>query len=282
MKNLFKYFVLIALLFSANVVLVNAENGGTHSDQNGDSNVNVTVGNVEVPVYNVEISWDDFIFDWKYDYETRTYNWGRTDCAYIDPVVDWRPDVFYERDFYLNSSCTGNTISGEEVKATENKGMEFYYLTEGEAPEIDIIDASEGGYITASLSWTPEEKYDFTTATFSYVKEQSTCVEIPATDVHEEAGAFTSSNCEGEKTFVANEPVGTKFYDWETNEVETEFDGELPLEADRGHQSTSFVEEVHEYWYTVKANLSVDSTKTVTTPTAGEQIGTVTVSIETH
>jgi hypothetical protein len=262
-----------------NLVLVNAET----LSGNGETEAEVTVGSVAVPVYSVEITWDNFVFDWKYDNNNNNFYWGNhgycTAATSLNEVPGehegQRYGFVYENTFYSNDTCT-TEISDKDalLDSLEAGNATAYYVSVDTEATINVYDTSTNGYVTVGFDWEAESKYNFTTANFKYYKDVESCVAIPTANV-DEYGAFTNSNCSGERTLVANAPEGTQFYEYDIQWTATAFQSELPLEA--GTPAGYGIE-----GYTVGMTLDVDRTKTITTPTAGDKIGTLTISIETH
>jgi len=75
---------LILGLFSFTTVIdASAQTIDSIVEGNNSTSANVTVGNVEAPVYDIEINWDSLKYDWKYDEETKNFKWFptyRTNC----------------------------------------------------------------------------------------------------------------------------------------------------------------------------------------------------------
>lgn len=294
MKKLFKYFALVAILFSANIALVNAENANV--TEAGDTDAEVTVGDVEVPVYDVTINWWDFTYDWKYNKETLSYNWVNhaSSCEAISSYSDYL-DMKQYRDLgtiYYDNECSeiysGNTDTDIDIEEyfesnAGNVEAKLYYFFKSEA-HMNIEDESTGGYISPSFTWTPEDDYAYTTGLFKYTRKRPVCGEVSPEYFNEVKSAYTSSDCTGEKILIAGAPSETVFYAYLNDVQEVEIaGGQIPYEdrMSAAGGAVLYYPPMNNYYY-VNFDLGVDSTKTVTTPTTGETIGTVTISIETH
>ena len=275
MKKVFNYLMVTALLLGVNVALVNAEEVSVTGSGNTDAEV--TVGNVDTPVYDVNISWENFVFDWTYDAGNNQYNWVNhlnMSCSEITfgEVRDYND--FYGT-YYSDATCK-TVVELNNASNYQDSDVFYYHVGVGTVgANVYITDASSGGYITSTLTWNPENKYNFTTASFKYVKDTLTCVEIPKDAGVPEGEFYTNANCTGEKTPFSNLDNVT-YYDWKSGEEEIPFNGNLNQEMaynQIGDGTTN---------YRLTMELGVDRTKEITTPTAGDKIGTLTISIETH
>ena len=297
MKKLFNYFMVAALMLTLNVALVSADDS-VEVTEGGDTDATVTVGDVDVPVYNVIISWYNFTFDWKYDSTTNQHGW-RTHgtCTAYDTtntasVLAEDPNFFNYYSFFEDNACT-RPISGQEVAEAMQTGAIFYYYVY-ESPHageglgyIIIEDMSEAGYAAPSLSWTPESKYDFTTASFTYEKVVPVCEEIDLATFDYVTEAYATSDCTGEKVSTANPQEGAKFYEFLHGRQDIQYTGgEIPFDARSSVVGGGIYDpNLNNTWktnYDIHLELGVDTTKTITTPTANDTIGTVTITITTH
>lgn len=99
---------------------VSAETLSSINPENNSSDASVTVGEVEVPVYNVEIDWNSFKFDWKYNHETNKYEWQ------VGTSVDTGIEQ-YTNHFHISDLSTG----GEIVPSVKWTSEEDYDYVEG-------------------------------------------------------------------------------------------------------------------------------------------------------
>ena len=230
MKKLFYTLLAITLLFNARSVY--AENSETLTES-GDADASATVGTVDTPVYEVQVNWHHLTFDWKYNDQTQSYSW-RSHLYCIEEEygsIDWEEEW---RAFYSDNTCeTPFEHTNQDNLESSDKLYYRNYLN----PIVVISDRTQNGSVDIGISWTPVQKYDFTTASFSYSTE--------GIDGYEEYVPFNSST--------------------------------IPTEA--RHECG---QGLCNYYYDISPTLGVDTTKTVTTPTTGETIGTFTVTVETN
>ncbi len=120
--------------------------GGTDSESQ-----DVTVGEVDVPIYSVDIEWGDMVFDWKYNEETNEYNFeSPKQCeAFI------YSGEATEQKMYSDNTCS--SLVSNPV------GSNTYYRKEHGNDRVAVYDESENGQIKARVSFTPEAKYAWIT-----------------------------------------------------------------------------------------------------------------------
>ena len=298
MKKLFNYLLVIALVFGMGMPFVNAEGYGIATgegyghvegmSESGDIDAEATVGNTQSPIYEVGLSWKNFVFDWKYDYESMTYDWVKhRECTPVDNL-----DLYDDYAFYFDAACTeGIGYKEQAIAHLEDEPYVYYWAEQGYA-EVTIMDYSSGGYVTPSLQWLSEEKYEGTKATFSYLKkEASACEAIAfAEAVPNEPYLFTSSDCTGKRVAATNENV-TYYELVMLSDVEIELDGEdvtLPRSAasnvlESGNTVLHIENRNCIYYVKLELHHQYDvGNYTVPTPAVGDTIGTVTITIETH
>ena len=229
---------LFALLLMVGVVYADEVN------VNGNTSGQVKVGNVETPVYNATIEWENLTFDWKYLYDGTNYNYGWDyvrQCEKLLTNEDVENEWMKAADTYTDNTCTVATDHDwDNIDVTTTD----YYAIVSYAPKITITDTSENGTITPSITWTPVTKYNYTTASFYY------------DTLNDGVNDLTTSEIPSNGRICA---MGD--YD------------------DVTQQNVCSSDPMNEYYYNVSFRLDVDRTKTVTTPTAGDTIGSVTITL---
>ena len=208
MKNLFKYFALVAVLFGTNMALVNAE--AANVTEAGDTDITVRVNNVEIPVYDVTINWQNFTYNWEYDNQSLSYKWMNSEifCNEIYDYTDYeeKGDV---GTLYTDDQCSNSQYFTNDKEIEEYLVDNTLYYFYRDRSHIMIEDESTGGYITPSFSWNPVDKYNFTTGKFAYNKAVLVCGEVNPEDYAEVTWAYTNSDCTGEKISTAGDKIGT-------------------------------------------------------------------------
>lgn len=242
------------------------------------SNATVTVGTVEAPVYEVAVIWNDLTFNWVYDSETNDFGWKPVPICYnidateenVQGVLDSGSKVF------TNDTCT------ERAYSYSSEATAYYVLDERTTTTIGIEDMSQNGQIVPSIEWNADEKYEDVTANFSYTGEG--CVVLPseaAFNYAKELGKqlYNGNTCE---TTVNSEGFIQNNYYVMANTTLPLTGKEIP---DNGRQSAagsmgvdgiSFppTEFTRNHYY---VHLALEGGST--TPTTGDAIGTITVSI---
>ena len=117
----------------------------------GSYTQDVTVGEVDEPVYSVDIEYGSFVFDWKYDSTTNEYNFkspkGCVALIYSGEAT--------EQKMYSDDTCSSLVSSPI--------GGNTYYSKEHVDDRVVVYDESENGQIKARVSFTPEAKYAWIT-----------------------------------------------------------------------------------------------------------------------
>lgn len=258
---------LFALALNVNANTINSVTEGSNT-----TNATVTVGEVEAPVYEVEVSWDDLTFDWTYNSETNKFGW--TPSKVCVPVDTSDFDIYEE--FYTDSTCS--------TEVTEYiGGTDYYRLESRKSASISIQDYSENGQIVPSIKWNSSSKYEDVVGNFKYYGETCAVIESEETFEHlKDRNLYTDSTC---STKVSTTPIfeAGKYY------VLTEREGlnltseELPDAARTGGAGDCFGGDEGMFcssddWagiYKLSFNLEGGTTN----PTSGDEIGTITVSI---
>lgn len=278
-KNLFKVLFGVCLFMVG--FNVNAE---TSTDLpnipggEGATDNTVTVGNVDTPVYNVNIYWNDLTFDWVYDADAEEFGWAP--AQYCDLHYAENGDLAGDTVIYNDENCTeeAGVVAGDE------NGDGKYHLVRPESVSIGIEDYSTFGQIIPTVEWEANADYDYVDAEFTY--EDEACVLIPDEDVFDVAlkyGVYTDNKCSvatDSTTFTAD----TYYAIVEDEKVMN--GGDLPDTARRSAAGSvdtidGFVFVDHAYArnnYHLELNL-VNKTTPTTTPTIGSEIGTITISV---
>ena len=225
---------LFAFVFA--VCFVNAE-----VTVDGSSNQNVTVGDVETPVYEVSVMWGSMVFDWAYLTDTGEYGWKiHPECVEMSGMVG-------DEEFFNQYIEEGKTLYSDDVctveKTTYNTGDKYYELQDPE-PFIRVEDMSTGGKVTPSIDFSANNKYDFTTLAFKYY------------GMNAQYNTLNTSTLPADARFCSSNNIGQS--------------GNLECNEDE------------RFVYSISIELGVDSSKTVTTPTTGETIGTITLTFASN
>lgn len=280
-KKLFK--ILTGLCIFAFAITVNAEvqDSATINSTETDKNftdATVTVGTVEAPVYEVAVIWNDLTFNWVYDSETNDFGWKPVPICYnIGAAEENVKDALDNgKKVFTNNTCT------ERAYSYNSDATEYYVLEDRTTTTIGIEDMSQNGQIVPSIEWNADEKYEDVTANFSYTGEG--CVVLPseaAFNYAKELGKqlYNGATCE---TTVNSEGFIQNNYYVMANTTLPLTGKEIP---DNGRQSAagsmgvdgiSFppTEFPRTHYY---VHLALEGGST--TPTTGDAIGTITVSI---
>lgn len=254
-------------------------------EENNSADASVVVGEVETPVYDVEITWGALTYDWKYSAELDDYTWESSkeweiyelkdalDSGELteDTFEDLRKNICTDPD--CNSKIAEN-VTYEDV--LNDLGMYYYKSVAGTSNWIYIDDYSTGRGIIPSVKWTSAKGYDWVEGKFSYEGEKEYCGIVEDfmfdTYVNEGSKMYTDSVCSKEITEPVTEYraglyvkyMGTGMIDLTTEEIP---------EAGRQQGTMNGPR-----WYNLELNL--ENNGTATTPNAGDTIGTVTITIK--
>lgn len=270
---------LFALALNVNANTINSVTDGSNT-----TDATVTVGEVEVPVYEVNVLWDNLTFDWKYDIETEKFGWKPADVC--EEVPDY---LIEEAVLYADNNC--------QTKPTEiNVGETYYRLVPRESVSISIEDYSSNGSVVPSINWNASNDYQDVVGKFQY-RGEKTCVVIEDQDMFDaaiyfptvtgESRFFSDSNCSSRLEENPTKFEENKYYVY-VYPFETVTGGELPESAEVFERNYEFNEYNMFVWMgdiggerlpkTVKG-VKFKLEGGTTTPTAGDEIGTITVSI---
>ena len=204
----------------------------------GDSSQNVTVGDVDTPVYEVEIGWSNMVYDWAYLADTGTYGWRvHPGCSYAD-IENAQGFENYTKQLYTDNTCTTEAT-------TYDSETDYYYVDYDVASNIWIVDVSAFGRITPSINYTINNAYNFTTMSFTYDGLDGA-----------QHSLSTGTIPDAARICAAGE------IDEQTGAIDC---GMHALDA-----------------YSINPKLEIDTSKTITTPTSGATIGTITVTFATN
>lgn len=297
MKKLFLLGVLsfgLLLPFGVNAEEENGYDSKIDSveEEKNSANASVKVGEVEVPVYDVNINWDSLKYNWKYNYKTNKYEWAVETTkmceisSYDVPSEDeWEN---YKYNLYTDSTC--DTWASQDLTYEEfitNSENYYYYSGDYENSHIHIDDYSTGGRIIPSIKWKSEENYDFVQGNFKYFVYEQICGLIDEEEFEnlKEYGdvIYTDSNCTTKFEYNNENQDTEELYalTYEEKFVNLETD---KIDDNARHYFTGDVTGPHYAngaYYELKLDLTNEETPT-NTPTAGDTIGTITVTIKAY
>ena len=146
-----KYYLAAGVLACSTVSGLAMPLANTFAEGPGSYPQDVTVGEVDEPIYSVDIEWGDMVFDWKYNAETNEYNFespkGCEAIIYSGEATELK--------MYSDSTCSS--------LASNPVGGNTYYTKEHINDRVVVYDESENGQIKAQVSFTPEAKYAWIT-----------------------------------------------------------------------------------------------------------------------
>jgi len=300
-NNVIKVLFGIVLMFLI-TTCVYAEPGNILSPEEGNNSTsaNVTVGNVEVPVYRVELLWDSLTFDWIYDEHTKTFDWkAETLCEHFGGIKEEIEDeINGEGSIYISDLYTDSTCS-TKANAYDESVQGYYYLNDRNFASIRIRDHSENGVIVPSIEWNSSEKYSNVIGKIFYMNySQPVCSNIDSEDMlnyalendvtlysdnacsivsddanvtYEEGKYYAFVNIEAMKILEGNEvPDEARYaaygaiFDYRFTEIET-----------RLYEEDSWA---RKEIYDLKFYIENDSKKETIVPIKGDVIGTITVT----
>ncbi|MBQ7136756.1 MAG: hypothetical protein IJO43_02110 [Bacilli bacterium] len=258
-RGLFGFGIALLLFAVTTSVYANTygEGNGWHS-VNGvgpteTQDISISVGDVDVPVYRVAISWSSMSFNYKYNEEISAYQWeaGKTCYQLISrfgdagAIIVTADDKNNAEELYDDSSCsvpyTGNI--------NEDSEHEIVYATRT-GGKILIEDNSTYGAVIPSFHWEAEDDY-------TYIRPQLLESVDPAT-TYDVAGGHPSS-------FVGCTLEGNieKCYNWAGNLDEADV--------------YSTLNQTKKYEY--KLTLQTMMTEGQVNPNTNDSIGQLTISL---
>lgn len=246
-------------------------------DNISETGKNVIVGDVTAPVYSVDIEWGDMTFDYKYDDVNEQYYWReKIEC---EKLVAGLESNFNnnELDLYYDNACE-NEMPAENFDFDTALTIEAYYArTVGGM--ISIHDSSQNGSIIPSISWTSESNYDFVDANFYYEGPVNRCASIEDEfDFNNTVNAgfklYTDSNCTLSEENDSPAFESGKYYHLDTGAGWHKMTGNILTEDMAMSGDPLFTD------YLLKVELVNNPEKTIKTPVKGDNIGTITISID--
>ena len=153
---------LIKGLFGFGLILlmttgVNAQGITSIEEGNNSASSEVMIGNVEVPVYEAEIIWQDLTFDWAYNEVTKEFEWRKPKvCSQYYSKEEVETALQKGEKVYSDNTCENRTWSYEE-----GDEKTYYYIYETNKSVIGIEDMSQKGEIVPTVTWKSSEKYKF-------------------------------------------------------------------------------------------------------------------------
>lgn len=262
---------------------VNAETIGS-VEENNTSNANVTVGEVDNVIYNVEIVWNEFKFNWKYNSEKSEYEWQAGNAMEIIPLSIYGEidEEFFnaeKENICMDSTCT-TKISEELTYEELVANIDDYYYNVGEGDisnHFHIGDYSIGGEIVPSVKWTSAEDYEYVEGKFTYSANVEKC------ELFEDEESFEQYVSEGIKFY--SDSACTE----ELDETVTEYQSGMYTIAMYSERLALNTEEIPangrqvgnegSHWYHLSLDL-VNKTAPTSTPKSGDRIGTITITIK--
>ena len=264
--------------------------GGTTS-----ASAEAKIGEIEVPVYNVFIIWQDLTFNWAYDEKTQEFGWKKPAiCMEYTQDADEADHAMVElgMELYRDSSCE-NSIAATGLP---EEGSSYYFLYETNKSTIGIEDFTENGQIVPTVSWTASEKYSYVNGTLEYSIIDSVCQVINSQDmlssaIEEGVTLYSDSNCSNVSDTIQNEYVDNMYYAFIDVDTTEKVNGDIPDEARHsamgGYRSEySFTESSYypgskDHYY-IQLSLENDPEKYAKegmAPVTGDVLGSVTITI---
>jgi hypothetical protein len=132
----------------------------------GTQSHNVVVGEIDEPIYSIDLNWGSMAFDWRYDNETESFDFVQQRGP--GQAVSTMPDGYD----WINAEKNKGYIFEDEACRTMYNGEivnnELYYwcpiyLASG---VVQITDNSTNGKVKASASFSPETNYNWVSGKF--------------------------------------------------------------------------------------------------------------------
>ena len=276
-----------------------------------DFDVNVAVGEVDAPVYDVEITWGSLKYNWKYNDTTNKHEWVAEQASNCDRYFldSTERDNWENIELYTDSTCqtkVADDVTFDEAYNDMKNDVKPYFALGAKIEQntIQIKDYSENVRVGATLKWNAAENYNWTNAEFvrpmGYTR---TCNEIKDNETFEmykSETLYINDVCDVAASVGTDlSPSfgdGNTYYYQEWEELDPVVgNGELALNGpvfggvgdvvwpDSTPESyiQAFQEKSAKFKnsYYLRLNLKADSSKEVITPTTGDSIGTVTITL---
>ena len=291
---------LVCMLFGT-VVYANTGSEIINSTEEGNNSVDadVTVGNVEAPVYSADLYWESLSFDWVYDNSTKSFDWAPTPiCTFFYP----EDGMTFEDAFASGMSIYGDSTCSTKAETYDESIQEYYYLRERENVFINITDLSQSGEIVPSVEWNSSEKYNNVIGKISYYdSDKSVCSVIESEEMldyalEREVTLYSDSVCSINVVDTNLEYLEDTYYAFvNIDSIEELIGSEIPDDARMASAGeyfeyrfteleTAAYDPVAYPWtrknvYKIIIELENDPEKAAVTPTSGEVLGTVTITI---
>lgn len=160
LKGLIGLGIFIMFMVNVNAETIDLENVSTTGQT-------VTVGDVDVPIYSVDIEWGDMTFDWKYDSETGNFGFkAKLGCdAYVMSPEDTTLTAAKELGYLYSDNTCANLQTVDLIEGNT------YYQKTKVGGKISVVDNSVNGYVSAYVEFNPSQDYEWVTGKFaeSYV-----------------------------------------------------------------------------------------------------------------
>lgn len=287
-KKLFK--ILFGLCIFMFGTVVNAEVSNNYEDMPsgvGEDSQSVVIGNVETPVYNVNIYWSDLTFDWVYDEATEGFGWA--------PANVCTPWSYLSEEEYNGLLENGAQLFTDDTCSTSATGhsdeTKYYVLEERENVFFNIEDYSKYGQIVPSIEWNAESNYSYVDAVFKVRPEM--CIAVDKEEYYNAAleygkGLYSDSNCSTSATDEGYED--NKYFTIVRHDKSTYTELTTKEIPDSVRESAAGIEKlVGDYFFESSATLEnnyrivftlENTTAPTSTPSVGDKVGTITVSLK--
>lgn len=287
-KKLFK--ILFGLCVFMIGTTVNAETVSGYEDMSngvGEDSQNVVIGSVEKPVYNVSIYWSDLTFDWVYDETTEGFGWA--------PAKVCNPWSNLSEDEYNTMIANGTQLFTDNACSTGATGYSedavYFALEEREYVFFNIEDYSLYGQIVPSIEWNAESSYSYVDAVF--MARPELCIAVDKEEYYDAAleygkGLYSDSSCtivaedegyETDKYFTIVRNDGDTYTELTTVElpdsIRISASGAYELVDNYFFESSEFPENNYYIAFILENNSAPTST-----PSAGDKVGTITISFK--
>ena len=228
---------------------------------------NVVVGEVETPVYSVDITWGNMEFDYVYNEVTGKYEWkSELTCEKLE---SWDKDTYNLgwNDIYSDESCTNSATYSSFEEALDSNAYKGY---DDISSSIVITDNSVRGHVAPKLYWTSESDYDYVIGEFYGDGFECGLIEEDKFPYYKDFAIYSDAACE--VSVIDQNPVfgNMPYYGPMTSYKNIQY-GEI-LKSTLGDQDHST--------YVTYLRLKNDTTKEITTPKSGDTIGRVTIIFE--